>query len=985
MIKKILCAFLFGLVTINSYANIHIKGDTATRILREFFPDTQLRTKVVKVYNAELNNNTPKNTLSAESIAKICDAAGWDRTKDKAKRASFRNALINAADDQYTYYEVCGKDKGKIGKDKEYCIENVFYAVVNGIDVQLSQAIELSKEYALVKYKDDVACSATPRPSGLNDYIKCTSKLKPVYYEFKFDDVNQSTNTEIYKDVIRGVGNIHGVAFKDSGCDIINISRDTRCTVGYKTTDKSVCENLSKSLKRFGMRAEVRNVVSGQSINDAETFCAVSFVENQCTGAREYGIDDTVFSEIQYPLTPTLENYVKDYIIKQLNAKNIQVSSFKCDKIPERDSRLLGAQYKLTCYVNDKCIKFPFEDLSESANYSKNAALSRLACIKHGGTADGKNCRGLKEDQCAELGKKIKASGQAMGTHYDRVRGGCILNMAVLERDVNLLGEVAAGIAITLVTDGTATIPVAVSIGTDLAFEAVTDWQRTIPYKDYQEFITHVMDCAEDKKSGMQDAIRISKINSVENKYCLAETVKEHYKLVVGQIDKLAPEDQKILSEVFTNIIANIGDAEYIKKASQSEISLLKQGRNLAQAALLAGVVLVHPQKILSQFDNVTRDIARLRYSASKNFTQYLYDFKRFGKNVGLPVQRLNGIEWQTLNKNLTNEGVELFEKDGFMWFRKLNTVTDVKSLLSRFNKTPVLRPGSANSLGYDYYRVVINDTDNVDDIIKTLKNNGFYVSANQTESGEKFIGVARENIFGAWDESPYNWLSGYTGGSVRGRGIFDKVYNDVPEDVLRRKLDYVYSVKAKGGSNHDIIEAMKRVGAFDEYQAGLLAQDIANETISRISRNPNLLARGRNWQSLSKNEKKQFVAEVHDIITQERRAKAGDTIISFENEGAGKNGWHRAPYGNQGRAFNYNIEEYRTVEDALRTIIHENTHSFQSVYKSSIPAPFAQLSSQHYVRPKENFKDYQNVLIEIEARYVAEHSAPKVSKALGW
>jgi hypothetical protein len=178
--------------------------------------------------------------------------------------------------------------------------------------------------------------------------------------------------------------------------------------------------------------------------------------------------------------------------------------------------------------------------------------------LKHNGQSDGSNCRGLDEAQCATLGKKIKSSGYSMGTHYDRVRGGCVLNGVVTENAVNLVGEIAAGVALTLVTDGAALVPVVVSVGTDLAFAAVQDWQRKIPYSDYQDFLAHVMACSEDTTGILSDAVRISGIKSVENKYCLSETIRQDYQLVVGQMSLLAPEDQKILSDVFKNIVANM-------------------------------------------------------------------------------------------------------------------------------------------------------------------------------------------------------------------------------------------------------------------------------------------------------------------------------------------------------------------------------------------------------------------------------------------
>jgi hypothetical protein len=762
MIKKIFLGVLMMLICDVANANIYIDADVAKQVILSHI-HTDYQVPALQEYNAQLKASGD-STMSANGLYKVCVAAGWDITQSDGKNKcnNFVQALLEGG--TYTYYEVCGNDKGKSG-GTEHCIEDVFYALVNGVDVQITQAIELSKEYALVKHNDDIECSNITRKgiiNPLNDYIKCTSKLTKTYYEFKFDDINQSTDQEIHKDTLRAIGNIHGIEFRDSGCSLERIVNDSGCAVGYNTVDTAVCERLSKSLGRFGMESTVRNV--SYSLNNTETFCVVKFVTNTCTAATDYGLSDTVFQEIQYPLSPTLENYVKDYVMKQLTAKGINLSSFRCDKTPKYKSTTMSGMHVLsgdilTCYLNDKCINFVFEDLSESANYSKNAALSRLACLMHGGQSDGTNCRGLDEAQCATLGEKIKTTGHTMGTHYDRVRGGCILDGAVTENIVNLVGEIAAGVALTLVTDGAALVPVVVSIGTDLAFTAVQDWQRKIPYNDYQDFLAHVMMCSEDSTGALSEAVRISNIKSVENKYCLSETIRQDYQLVVGQMSLLAPEDQKILSNVFTNIVANIGNSEYIRAASESEISLLKQGRNLASGALLAGLFFIQPEKMISKFDNVAHNIARLRYGASKNFTKYLDDFKRLGTSVGLPIGRLSMSEWQALNNSLIDDGVELFQDGQYMRFRKLAKIIDINELLRRFNKTPVFRPAASNSLGRDYYRVVINDTDDVDNIIKTLQNNGFYVSANQTVSGEKFIGVSTDDIFGLWDDAPTNWL----------------------------------------------------------------------------------------------------------------------------------------------------------------------------------------------------------------------------------
>ena len=128
--------------------------------------------------------------MSAAGLYKVCSAAGWDiaTPEGKTKCDDFVKALV--AESDYKYYEVCGKDKGKSG-GTEHCIDNVFDGLLSGIQVTMLQADGLCKEYAKVKYNDDIECSSQKRAGTINkanDYVKCTSKLNPTYYEFKFDE-----------------------------------------------------------------------------------------------------------------------------------------------------------------------------------------------------------------------------------------------------------------------------------------------------------------------------------------------------------------------------------------------------------------------------------------------------------------------------------------------------------------------------------------------------------------------------------------------------------------------------------------------------------------------------------------------------------------------------------------------------------------------------------------------------------------------------
>lgn len=672
-----LCTFLTVFFVVPCMANIHIKSEVVSEVIKKHVPSDKV-IDVVREYHAQVKASNGAG-ISAPKLWNVCTAAGWDikQATDKKKCSLLVDDLLKSS--TIKYFTVCtkeGKEKAVEVGGEPYCVDDVFYRLINGIDVTLETAIQLSQEYAKVKHNDnDVICRKKERPDWPNDYISCASKEKNNYYEFKFDDVKQGTDKEIYKDIIRGVGYIHGVEFKDSGCSLERIKHDSTCAVGYKTADVSVCNKLSNSLKRFGLEASVY----GNLISSNEKYCFVNEQAKECSNDK-YGLDYDTFKEVQYPYTPELKQYIKSYVTTQVKVKGKSVNSFECDGAYQPHYKYVQGMAivdgnDLNCSVNGDNVCFRFADLSESADYSKNAGLSRLACIQYGGKSDGKNCRGLDKDFCInKLSPKLKEKGLS-GAHYDRVRGGCILDAAVTERRWNLAGEIVAGVAITVVmlpagaAGAAVSIPVVVSIGTDLAFEAVMDLQRKIPYKDYKDFMSAFNKCTIDVNN-FDFKIK----QTIETKYCLSEALQKNYKLVVGQMDLLAPEDQKKLASTLAEITDIIGQDEAIRKASESDISIMKSARDKASFALLGGLIVFNPEKLL-----ITKT-ARLRYLASKTFTGHIDEFKRTGKNVAMNLNSLNKSEWEELSKSLAGEGIELVEKDGYMIFRKLDNNTGVIS-----------------------------------------------------------------------------------------------------------------------------------------------------------------------------------------------------------------------------------------------------------------------------------------------------------------
>lgn len=87
----------------------------------------------------------------------------------------------------------------------------------------------------------------------------------------------------------------------------------------------------------------------------------------------------------------------------------------------------------------------------------------------------------------------------------------------------------------------------------------------------------------------------------------------------------------------------------------------------------------VQPPKIIAveaveDFVIYVDDVADLRRTASSSFERYLDDFKKTGKSVALPKQRLSDDEWRLISDDLAKDNVRLYDDgSGYMQFAKVN------------------------------------------------------------------------------------------------------------------------------------------------------------------------------------------------------------------------------------------------------------------------------------------------------------------------
>ena len=141
-----------------------------------------------------------------------------------------------------------------------------------------------------------------------------------------------------------------------------------------------------------------------------------------------------------------------------------------------------------------------------------------------------------------------------------------------------------------------------------------------------------------------------------------------------------------------------------------------------------------------------------------------------------------------------------------------------------------------------------------------------------------------------------------------------------------------------------------------------------------------------KQWKKLERNQRKYLVDQVHELVTTMRRDHVGNTVIIIDDVNVlnGANGVHWNPTSMSPRQFAYSVDAPNFAK-MLDTIVHENTHAFQSLSKSSIPRPFIDWAQRYYVQPQQNYKLYFDNVIEVEARHVGGQVSSIVSRRLGF
>lgn len=355
------------------------------------------------------------------------------------------------------YYEVCGKDKGKTGK-QEYCVTDIF----NWTNTQITQAIGLAQDYARLKHGKTIYCRKQDRQSGNDDYIACATKDGSVFYEFKFDDVRESIDADRRLTERGALCSL--VGGKHSGTFCLEISGAS-------------CTQLNNLSRKYGHAAEMNGKHCMFTNYGSGTMDTAAFEKSL---AKINGLDNRAFFNVQAISVRknfVLQDEIKEYVRNALPS----AVTVKCDPgwktIKASDGFLQTVVGNhddiLRCYVDGKPIDFVFDDLSELGKHTRDAGEQGAKCIASNGKFDGHHCRGLTKSECFELEKKLASELKTKGwagdgdlVDWDDAAGACELNAAQFVNNLNKTGKYVAiaGLTIGGVVTGGSTTALAVSL-----------------------------------------------------------------------------------------------------------------------------------------------------------------------------------------------------------------------------------------------------------------------------------------------------------------------------------------------------------------------------------------------------------------------------------------------------------------------------------------------------------------------------------------
>ena len=402
---------------------------------------------MVEQHNASWENKKQK---FEDDIAKLKKQEAEEQRQWNLKHMQFK--------------KVCGDDKGKTG-GTERCIDALTgWSGEGKVDLPVAKA--LAKEYARVKYGDEIECSNNYYTSRFDDYISCTSiKDITVYYEFQINSVTEQNPAIVQRNALELICTriFNGTVFKQSDAVSVNDLHKWWCKIDN-------CSQLDKTL------SAISPVGSGHAVKGNLTYsqgykiltepgCYMYLTPSETSSAGRRMTPDQLVNDFssdkednfvlcesehaQFVNNATLEKFLKEYMEIKYGAKGMTCQAMPggfyghtpCDRWKGID---VYGETKRCCDNAGRCIDFATDKIGGATNFftAKNElSLQSLMCIIEGQRMAinvNKNiaarqvdtsCTALDDEHCAWLSEELKKMGRG-GAYMHPTKHVCILSDA---------------------------------------------------------------------------------------------------------------------------------------------------------------------------------------------------------------------------------------------------------------------------------------------------------------------------------------------------------------------------------------------------------------------------------------------------------------------------------------------------------------------------------------------------------------------------
>ena len=457
------------------------------------------------------------------------------------------------------------------------CVDDIFA----DSNVQMLQALPLAKEYILLKYKKDSVCSPLYRTKWNDDYIKCATTDSKMFFEFKFDDVFESIDSDIKTSVSRAICKMHGAQIIDEG----------KLSETCGTQSSYVCNQIDASMQKFGYNAKFIN----------NKYCRAEYnnVYDESQLRTAYNLNNKRFAGLQLGNLDDLEFFIKRYVERELKKQNVKLSSFNC---ASSFRSLYTGNYTenikddiLTCNVNGKPVDFVFDDLNESWKATRQGSTAGLSCISDmGGNFDGKSCLGFTKTECeTDINDSLIKNGLG-GARWDKELDTCVLNAAEKAENVDRIVAIASNtgitvgiIAISIATAGSVDYIILAGATMSMTGAVITDYTTTEEKERGHKFLATMSKCKEEA--------------------CAKDALKQYLAQIRDYEDDFSAEMGVATDEELARLINLIEDKDFW--ANAQEIDKKEHVTDSLAKAKNAGAVLTIIGDIVSLYPGIAKGV----------------------------------------------------------------------------------------------------------------------------------------------------------------------------------------------------------------------------------------------------------------------------------------------------------------------------------------------------------------------------------------